>query len=1204
MKKFSKILTLLLAIVAIVSVFTVVALAEDEAALSPVTTGGYNFEDKAQGASFNNSDAKLGKWTVGSADNGNKYVIAENATATGTNGDNWDPTVTNWYSYPVDEYPTFAFDFDIMSNTGAFYASATIRTDLYGGAYSARITQMKSVKLNSDGIKLKNLANVWQHVTYIVRYEGNGVFGLYFYVDGVLTATSSLDYNVTAFSAKDKRYTFTNWNDVYDEEGNLTVEGLADENDNLKFDRLSVGTVSLYPPYSTSTSVAEQISYDNLKFTFYPENYTNDEVASYIYNEDYEMPYGQTEATLTDKETGTVTWYDDFDKAFAAADETNILTIMKDTAGSYEINKVMNVNMNGFAFDYFSNTGYVPTVNGDVYEFALASQTVTVVWDPVCADGECSCYELGIGHELTATSIVALGYAPEYNASTFVNKHGVYAEFLGWSYTKGGEAEALTAVTAEQTAQGTIYLYPVYNIVKYDAALIDASGNYSFFMADEFEANFATAIATPGSTVVLYSDIEYYKTYALKTGADVTIDLNGHTLTRVNLYGSIYNYDEAAGDYVAGTATESAVNAFTASKVKYQFAMISSAGKGTFRSVSVNGTAWYDKDGKLERYEATTLSGGAFMNNSQTSSGSSFTLENINIFALNIFYGSHNTGSQTHYINITNCNYYRTTGKDGSTNAGWGYDSIYTAGDARLTFKDSLFYLPSKSIFSSNIMFLRTQAGFATASAVFDNCDIISDNSGVGIQSDHASHTITFNNCRIYNITNHSPSHPTIFGNDTISSTTIAGKVTCAENIAIFDRSNTKTYSLPTSSKVTWDSENGCLVFDFGFEDREITFTKETVFFNEVYTKVTWLDANGEEIAVTDELKNATATIPSVKVPVGDGYRAFTNPNWLDENGEVVSLALGNLDAYTFKMSTELPENPEYVACVTEVLFSMSYYGHFGYNLYVPVAEGVTVTLLGGYAPSVKTVLIDGVEYWTANAGWPTPNTAIKSSTVYINYSIDGVDYSVPVTVSTKIYAELLFADSATSEVEKDAVLKLMAYIEEAYIYKDSDGVLDESTQAVFDTFFTNYNGGERPAYITEYPENELHTLDETFASYVDSITYALHSNNRATVLVTLSKKAVDEGYTLAMSTPTSFTGSVKDDAAGTVTYYTNNAKFATTIMSSKYTISVYDKDGTVVATTNYSLATYCKNVDSDFADALYTFGKAVIDVRAYLETL
>ena len=103
------------------------------------------------------------------------------------------------------------------------------------------------------------------------------------------------------------------------------------------------------------------------------------------------------------------------------------------------------------------------------------------------------------------------------------------------------------------------------------------------------------------------------------------------------------------------------------------------------------------------------------------------------------------------------------------------------------------------------------------------------------------------------------------------------------------------------------------------------------------------------------------------------------------------------------------------------------------------------------------------------------------------------------------------------------------------------------------------------------------------------------------TILVTLSKEWYDKGYTLSMSHPCGFSGSV-DDGSGNRTYYTNNAKFESTIMASKYVISVNDASGKEVATTNYSLATYCDAVDSNLADSLYTFGKALAKSREYLD--
>ena len=371
--------------------------------------------------------------------------------------------------------------------------------------------------------------------------------------------------------------------------------------------------------------------------------------------------------------------------------------------------------------------------------------------------------------------------------------------------------------------------------------------------------------------------------------------------------------------------------------------------------------------------------------------------------------------------------------------------------------------------------------------------------------------------------------------------------------------------------------------------------------YTDVFSKVTWIDQYGDVIKTTDEYKGEQATPPAMKLEAGDGYRGFTNPDWLDEKGNKISLLIGDLDAYTFTVSTELPENPNYVAYMTSAMFNMTYYGHFAYNLYAPVVEGVTIVKIGDYDPSIKK--INGQEYYTANAGWPNPQACIGELTKYIVYNIDGVEYTAAFKLSALNYANLLMQDPTTVDLEKTAVIAMLTYVEEVYKYRAGEGGISESNATKFNTFFDNYNGGERYQRRTDYKQKELHTISESFANYKVAVSYGIHSNNRMTILVTLDATEVAKGYSLILSDPVTFSGSVNNED-GSKTYYTNNAKFDSTIMASKYTISICDSEGKILATTNYSLATYCNSVDSDLADALYSFGRALEEAKVYLNKL
>ena len=76
MKKFSKLLFLLLALVVIATAFTVVALADTSEELTPVLAEALDFEEYSNGDVIKNSTTKKGQWMVGEADNGNKYLVS------------------------------------------------------------------------------------------------------------------------------------------------------------------------------------------------------------------------------------------------------------------------------------------------------------------------------------------------------------------------------------------------------------------------------------------------------------------------------------------------------------------------------------------------------------------------------------------------------------------------------------------------------------------------------------------------------------------------------------------------------------------------------------------------------------------------------------------------------------------------------------------------------------------------------------------------------------------------------------------------------------------------------------------------------------------------------------------------------------------------------------------------------------------------
>jgi len=166
---------------------------------------------------------------------------------------------------------------------------------------------------------------------------------------------------------------------------------------------------------------------------------------------------------------------------------------------------------------------------------------------------------------------------------------------------------------------------------------------------------------------------------------------------------------------------------------------------------------------------------------------------------------------------------------------------------------------------------------------------------------------------------------------------------------------------------------------------------------------------------------------------------------------------------------------------------------------------------------------------------------------------------------------------------------------------------MSEENQAKFDKFFNDYNEGNRPAYITEYPEAEIHTVNPEFVGLVKSFGIMISPNNRIAICATLTEEATAAGYKIKTANAGGSMEAPKDNGDGTVTYYTNNTSIHG-LMSTIFEIIVTDSAGKEVAKTNYSLATYIKGIEGqegvDVAKALYTFGKAAWAARLYLSTL
>ena len=286
MRKFYKILTLILTLAAILTAFTVVALADGESTKPPIeATYGQTFDSYSEGAFLNDSyKARNGLAVLQVQDNGNKYVLTkpndtEYADSSSTNWHNpqWDVYTTQYGS--IVDYPYFLVELDVTTTNGK-YGDFACYPRLFGTSNS------RSSFVTNNAFKNLGLSTTpyeWNHVSIVVEYKGDGKFTTYRYVNGNQIG-NPVDADLSG-------------TDLF-------------KNDPLKDIKLS--SMKLYPYANGSVCM------DNFYVTYFPVGYHGGnigDIANYRYNygKGYEFPYTYTKAWVGD------TAYDDLGEAMAAA---------------------------------------------------------------------------------------------------------------------------------------------------------------------------------------------------------------------------------------------------------------------------------------------------------------------------------------------------------------------------------------------------------------------------------------------------------------------------------------------------------------------------------------------------------------------------------------------------------------------------------------------------------------------------------------------------------------------------------------------------------------------------------------------------------------------------------------------------------------------------------------------------------------------
>ena len=1171
MRKFYKFFTLVLVLVAILTAFTVVAIADEDSTPQPIVGKSDDFSSYAEGYELNRgyTDRKAIA-VVSIQDDENKYALLEqNPDFTNNNDSMWDISPSN--SGNIVEYPYFMIEFDIMTIDGN-YTGHQFYPRLSNGTF---IVSTSFTKLG-----LSTTPYDWNHLSILVEYVGNGKFISHSYVNGKQAGTP--------------------------------LSTVVDAPETVK-----INAMKLYP------SANAKVGIDNLYITYFPDGYLDgniSDIANYRYNygkgtdgNGYDFPYTYTKAWIGD------TPYDDLSEAVAAAPENATVKLAGNVEEAFVIDKNILIDTNvydengnttgNYTYEYKSSKGFVPTETAPgsgIYSFARSADAVDIIWDEAC-EGGCDCFSEYGGHALTATTTVFLGEIPEYFGKLptweFDTSDYSQKEFIGWSYENDGTVDELVEITGADAGE-TIKLYPVYKKTEYSFAVI-SNGKTDYYVEEEFGTQLKNAPS--GATVKLLRDV-YTEVSTLYLKNVLTIDLNGHSLKRCFVYGTVYEATKNGDDFlydtttVAKTITSSGQTFFQYYATNAALTITSSTGSGTLYNLQMQADTWtYENEVVKRTSKAVTTARLTYAGEGyQRDKNISLTINGgITVYAGTLFYSAHAAGLG-YTFTVDNVKYYKLDNTD--------FIYCRTNGRLDISLTNSLIYAPNNSGYFFNLGTSGTGTG--KAEVKITNCDVVKAGTGWGfygqINRTAGTTNVIFDNCRLYDaaieISNKCDAE-VIGTNGTLcySASGESYSVNSAEGYSEVQLSTiTVKYSVPVTTQnganfeVTSDVIN-TPTFNFAT-------TTRSCYFNRIITKavdVNWVDGNGKTVK-TEKLTPGVSALEAPRVVFAldsDDYRNIL-AQWVDEDGKAVAFT-SNLgvtaggvdwkDSYTFRAVETIDGTTyQYTGGIKDVYFNISYYSNFRYNLYLPERDtNITfgdITLL----KKGELVKIGGVEYraYSYIAGTAA---AADDTEVTLKFTYDGDEYEQIFKLSALLYADIVLPSSDIAE-EKLAVGNMARFIMEAR--KATGLVVDEER---FNAILTA--AGVDDGYAANYVGEG--TIDN-LKNYIYSVNYLIY-NGAASYKFTL----YDADYADVLT----FTLNGKEISYTVGTETIEEIEYTYLILDSAKVYDIIDTltitvDGTELSATYSMLDNIEANPEENLLKALYEFGIAAENYRAYLQAL
>lgn len=1204
MKKTSKILVLLLSVVAILTAFSVVTLAAENSADSYHV---FNIDQKWDSADLSDGDeiwaggssARYGRITVRVAPDGNKYVVFSPKTGNPNNFvepalDTSIGTDKN-FKYNPKDYPYMMFSLDVMVPEGASIHTGP-SLNFYVAQTSARtgaITKIDfgpQIVISDFSAYLAKTPGVWEHVSIIMEHN----FDTDAETGKVTYGTVTYHYfvnDVYAYSSQPKSISYFK---------NYLPEDL--------------GYVSIRNNGAQAGSESDKVAVDNYKMTYFDTTFGTSketmlsEMVSTVYNKDYDMPFGVTAATIV--RAGQTFYFDDVNEAVAAAEPNETIYLAADVDGIVSVDKYIKIDRNvydkngeatGEYYDItYSSATLVPDeVDGVVSFISAMNAQVEVFWDDCDAlwdenedSNECYCPDEYHGHIMQYTTTAMLNTIPVYPGTVpeFEVVDGVVKAFKGWSYTRGGEVEELRKITREDCENTFVTLYPVYEVVQYNIQIKDLAGNVSYHKTDEIYT--AILSATSGSTVTFLTDIETES--GITINKNITIDFNGKTYKKLNVSAIQYKaVDNGDGTYKKGSVqsygTKGAI--FYLDGSSYNFNITSSKPGARIFHGSYMATNDLYLDGKIVAQETyDRVMGGSLIGNGGINSVT------VNITGQNLeFFGScvvdvDNGATRNCVINIDGGVYNRAVND---------YSALITnRAGAAFNFKNAVF-----NGNGATLIYLWKSKGTDHQAMTFTNCDFINGNF---YTNDVA--VATFIDCRIMPVgvsKGSDPSSAFVFGENTNLLEKPGANTAIAEGFELIEYAYEHTYSLSNITSFKINAGKTDFVYS-AFDntdrtDKVVSYTYKVVDPAAALATVKWVDANGRVLATTKVLKNSLASAPTdASVPTGDEYRNQRITRWTNANGEENYL-IGDADEYVFTAApAQEGDEVVYVANITDARLNLRYFAQFHVIFYLPYNEDMEAApeVTGGFEKP-GTVLINGKKFWSYEK-YSATNIIFKDNVQTVKFVIDGVTYTQRFNPNGLIYAEILLNDPQANEFEKSSVGNMVRFVRESLEAYGSNSIPYDRINALIGSEDGSVKGVcDLPDYIAnnEYPDIACDAAE--LAEYIESIHFKM-SGAYAAYVFTKTDKAIAEGATISVKSA-SGAWSIRDNTGASKTPWTLNLRVYHAIETMTVTVNVpaQGEEAAKTLTAKYSIGAYINATDSDLAKALYAFGAAAQEYRA-----